>query len=105
MDHGIPTIECEGSTTHNDVLQGTLGDVTMKFMDTINNISRQLAVRLYTRGASRADRQRGASALEYIVLAAAIIFIIGILAANDDIQTTVKSAFTNLFTSAEEVGQ
>lgn len=44
--------------------------------------------------------QKGASALEYLVLAAAIIVIIGVLATNDTVQTTVEDAFEGLFDDA-----
>ncbi len=48
--------------------------------------------------------QKGASALEYLVLAAAIIVIIGFLATNDTVQTTVTNAFQDLFTDAASAG-
>ncbi|MBM7334524.1 hypothetical protein [Alloalcanivorax marinus] len=60
----------------------------------------KLAVRLFGGVSTRADKQRGVSALEYIVLAAAIIFIVGILSTNTTVQTTVKDAFDNLFKDA-----
>lgn len=48
--------------------------------------------------------QKGASALEYLVLAAAIVIIIGFLAGNDGIQTTVTDAFKGVFTDASNAG-
>ena len=60
----------------------------------------KLAVRLFGGVSTRADKQRGASALEYIVLAAAIIFIVGILSTNTTVQTTLENAFNNLFSDA-----
>ena len=72
----------------------------MKVINTINNASQLLAARLYTRGMSRADRQRGASALEYIVLAAVLIAIIAYIATNGGLGTKLSNAFSSLFTSA-----
>ncbi|MGM0768029.1 MAG: hypothetical protein ACQEV6_08390 [Pseudomonadota bacterium] len=46
------------------------------------------------------NRQKGASALEYLVLAAAIVFIIGLALTNDDIQTTIQGAFEGVFEDA-----
>jgi len=50
----------------------------------------------------RARKQRGASALEYIVLAAALIIIIGVLATNGTVRTALETAFTDLFTEASD---
>ena len=75
----------------------------MKSLTIFTTASQQLAARLFSRGRTQADKQRGASALEYIVLAAAIIFIVGILATNDEVQTTLKEAFDGLFDSASGV--
>ena len=60
----------------------------------------KLAVRLFGGASTRADKQRGASALEYIVLAAAIVFIVGILSTNTTVQTTLENAFNSLFNDA-----
>ena len=75
----------------------------MKSLTIFTSVSQQLAARLFSRGRTQADKQRGASALEYIVLAAAIIFIVGILATNETVQTTLETAFNNLFTEAQGV--
>ena len=72
----------------------------MNIIRSVNHAAQWFAVRLYTRGSWRADRQRGASALEYIVLAAAVIFIIGILVSNTHIQNMFQNAFSNLISSA-----
>ncbi|MBL7252056.1 Flp family type IVb pilin [Alloalcanivorax marinus] len=72
----------------------------MKAITNIRLTTQKLAARLYSVAPTRADKQRGASALEYIVLAAAIIFVVGILATNDTVQTTLQTAFTQLFTDA-----
>ncbi|SDW99548.1 Flp family type IVb pilin [Marinobacter mobilis] len=50
---------------------------------------------------SAPKQQKGATALEYIVLAAAIIIIVGVLASNTTVQTTLTNAFNNLFTNAQ----
>lgn len=71
----------------------------MIVIDSINKISQQVAVRLYTRGATRADRQRGASALEYIVLAAVLIAIISLLLTSG-VGTKLTDTFKALFSSA-----
>ncbi|MBD3649883.1 MAG: hypothetical protein HUJ15_00925 [Alcanivorax sp.] len=73
----------------------------MKSLTIFTTASQRLAARLFSRGRTQADKQRGASALEYIVLAAAIIFIVGILATNTTVQNTFQSAFENLFSSAQ----
>lgn len=71
----------------------------MKVIDSINKASQQLAVRLYTRGGTQADRQRGASALEYIILAVAIIAIVGTLITyfSGQASNPLTDAFSNLF--------
>jgi Flp pilus assembly pilin Flp len=49
------------------------------------------------------NRQKGASALEYLVLAAAIIIVIGALAASDSgLGTIVSDAFEGIFTDAAD---
>lgn len=73
----------------------------MKIIQSVNHATQWLVVRLYTRGSSRADRQRGASALEYIVLAAVIIAIIAFLA-NTDVKDKLQEIFTGLFQSAKD---
>lgn len=74
----------------------------MKMIQSFNTAIQSLMVRLYTQMPTRSNRQRGASALEYIVLAAAIIIIIGVLAGPSGIQDTVTAAFKKLFTDAQD---
>ncbi len=62
----------------------------------------KLAVRLFGGASTRADKQRGASALEYIVLAAAIIVIVGVLAASG-VGDTLVTTFQDLFSDASNV--
>lgn len=77
----------------------------MKMIQSFNTAIQSLMVRLYTQMPTRSNRQRGASALEYIVLAAAIIIIIGVLATdNGGIKTAITTAFTKLFTDAGNAG-
>lgn len=73
-------------------------------MSTFKDMFRLLMIRLYTQLPGRARNQRGASALEYIVLAAALIIIIGVLATNGTVQTAINSAFTDLFSDASSAG-
>lgn len=77
----------------------------MKSLTIFTTASQQLAARLFCRGRTQADKQRGASALEYIVLAAAIIVIVGVLATvfGGD-SNPLSEAFSDLFESAKDVG-
>lgn len=74
-------------------------------MSSISRFYHSLLARLYTRMPGRARGQRGASALEYIVLAAAIIVIVGVLATvfGGD-SNPLSDAFTDLFTDAANAG-
>lgn len=65
----------------------------------INNLSTRIVANLQTRKLPLKSKQKGASALEYIVLAAALIGILTVLATSD-VGTQVVSAFTSLFTDA-----
>lgn len=67
---------------------------TLKAMARKALINAQLAV-------SSPKQQKGATALEYIVLAAAVIIIVGVLATNTDVQDALTGAFTNLFDDAQ----
>lgn len=73
-------------------------------MSTLTMISQFVFARLYSQLPGRARKQRGASALEYIVLAAALIIIIGVLATNDTVKQALEGAFEGLFDSAETAG-
>lgn len=73
-------------------------------MSSMSRFYYSLMARLFTRMPGRARGQRGASALEYIVLAAALIIIIGVLATNDTVQTTLSGAFEGLFEDAAAGG-
>jgi len=73
-------------------------------MSTLKDMFRLLMIRLYTQMPGRARNQRGASALEYIVLAAALIIIIGVLATNDTVKDALEGAFEGLFSDATDGG-
>jgi len=45
-------------------------------MDTLRTLSQILFLRLFTQAPGRARNQRGASALEYIVLAAIVVIVV-----------------------------
>ncbi len=66
----------------------------------INNLSTRIAANLQTRKLPLKSKQKGASALEYLVLATALIVILGALAGTTGIGQTVQEAFTGLFTDA-----
>ena len=67
-------------------------------MSTLNEMFRLLMIRLYTQLPGRARNQRGASALEYIVLAAALIIIIGVAinTVGSDAIETASVSYTHL---------
>ncbi len=65
----------------------------------ISNVPIRIAGNLQVRKLPLKSKQKGASALEYIVLAAALIGILTVLATSD-IGTQVVTAFTSLFTDA-----
>ncbi|KZY37012.1 hypothetical protein A3754_10835 [Alcanivorax sp. HI0083] len=71
-------------------------------MSTLTMISQFVFARLYCQLPGRARKQRGASALEYIVLAAALIIIIGVLATNDTVSDALETAFSDLFSDASD---
>jgi len=71
----------------------------MKSLTIFTTASQRLAARLFSRGRTQAEKQRGASALEYIVLAAAIIVIVGFLATSGAGDKLVE-VFEQLFTDA-----
>lgn len=73
----------------------------MKFSRFVS-VPNRAAIRLQAHMLSSLHRQKGATALEYIVLAAAVIVILGVLATNDGVQSAVNSAFTGLFSEAAD---
>lgn len=79
------------------------GRATESTMSTFKNMFRLLIVRLYTQLPGRARNQRGASALEYIVLAAALIIVIGVAISTVG-SDAIETAFSNLFSDAADGG-
>lgn len=69
----------------------------------INNLSTGIAANLQARKLSLKSKQKGASALEYIVLAAALIGILT-LALSTDLGGQVSDAFADLFSDASSGG-
>ncbi|MFL1454240.1 hypothetical protein ACJO5Y_07315 [Marinobacter sp. GN3S48] len=68
-----------------------------------NNLSTRIAANIQTRKLPLKSKQKGASALEYIVLAAALIGILTLLVTSGVGDEVVK-AFTGLFTDAASAG-
>lgn len=67
----------------------------------INKLPTRVAANLQARKLSLKSKQKGASALEYLVLAAALIAILTVLATSD---IGVVEAFSGLFTDATTAG-
>ena len=65
----------------------------------INNVLLKVLTNLNTRSATLASKQRGASALEYLVLAGALVGIMVFAFSNDTIRQTVSDIFSGLFDS------
>jgi Flp pilus assembly pilin Flp len=61
-------------------------------------LSAFVATRMHT--AAQRREERGVVSIEYIVLGAAIILLIGVLGTATEVQTALKTAFTNLFSNA-----
>lgn len=74
----------------------------MKAITNIQLITQKLAARLYTAAPTRADKQRGASALEYIMLAAVIVGLLVAVAVaySEDGNNPIKTFFDDLFSKA-----
>ncbi len=75
----------------------------MKMIQSFNTATQFLMVRLFTQMPTRSNRQRGASALEYIMLAAVIVGLLVALAlafAGDD--NPIVTFFNDLFDKAGE---
>ncbi|PHQ93112.1 MAG: hypothetical protein COB48_09275 [Pseudoalteromonas sp.] len=68
-------------------------------MDTLRTLSQTLFVRLFTQGPGRARNQRGASALEYIVLAGVIVLVVvagALLLAPDNSSGPIYDTFDSI---------
>ncbi|MBF1803400.1 hypothetical protein [Alloalcanivorax profundimaris] len=77
----------------------------MKAITNVQLIIQKLAARLYTAAPTRADKQRGASALEYIMLAAVIIAILVFLSTNTAVQNALRDAFADVFNTGGKAAQ
>ena len=74
----------------------------MKSLTIFTNVSQQLAARLFSRGRTQADKQRGASALEYVMLAAVLVGILAVVATTfGDGNNPIVDIFNDLFGKAE----
>lgn len=73
----------------------------MKFSRFVT-VPNRAAIKLQAHMLSSLHRQKGATALEYLVLAAAVIVILGVLATNDGVQGAITTAFTDLFGEAAD---
>ncbi|MHA7915225.1 Flp family type IVb pilin [Alloalcanivorax xenomutans] len=74
----------------------------MKMIQSFNTAIQSLMVRLFTQMPTRSNRQRGATALEYIMLAAVIIAILVYLSTQTDVQDAIKEAYENIFDKGKE---
>ncbi|MAD70978.1 MAG: hypothetical protein CL538_10860 [Alcanivorax sp.] len=77
----------------------------MKSPTVFTNVSQQLAARLFSRGRTQADKQRGASALEYIMLAAVVIAILVYLSTNTDVRDAISAAFSDIFNAGGQAAK
>ena len=68
----------------------------MKSLTIFTSVSQQLAARLFSRGRTQADKQRGASALEYIVLAAVIVIATITALTTTDIASKITDTFQTI---------
>lgn len=70
---------------------------------TLKNLPTRIAVNLQARKMTVGSKQKGASALEYLVLAAAIVVIIG-AALGAGLGEQITTAFSDLFSDAASGG-
>lgn len=73
----------------------------MKFSRLVT-VPNRTAIKLKAHMLCSLHRQKGATALEYLVLAAAVIVILGVLATNDSVTDAVTTAFSDLFGEAAD---
>jgi pilus assembly protein Flp/PilA len=73
-------------------------------MDMLKTLSQALFVRLFTQLPGRARNQRGASALEYIVLAVVVVLVVaaGAVAISDNVGTVWENIGNALSSDAAE---
>ena len=63
----------------------------------MNTLIQQLFIRLYSHLPTSASRQRGATSLEYLMLAAVVIAILVFLSTNTEVRQAISDAFSNIF--------
>jgi hypothetical protein len=74
----------------------------MKSLTIFTTASQRLAARLFSRGRTQADKQRGASALEYVMLAAVLVGILAFVATQyGGEDNPIVNIFNDLFGQAE----
>ena len=75
----------------------------MKSLTIFTSVSQQLAARLFSRGRTQADKQRGASALEYVMLAAVLVGILAVVATTfgAEGENPIVNIFNDLFGKAK----
>lgn len=72
--------------------------------EVVKKISARAMPRLESRGFAPRRQQKGAAALEYLVLAAALVLLLGgALSADSGIEKTITDAFTEIFNDAAGV--
>ena len=76
----------------------------MKSLTIFTSVSQQLAARLFSRGRTQADKQRGASALEYVMLAAVLVGILAVVATTFGAEgaNPIVNMFNDVFGKAAE---
>ncbi|WP_133492732.1 Flp family type IVb pilin [Alcanivorax sp. 24] len=76
----------------------------MKLIQSINTATQFLMARLFSQMPTRSNRQRGASALEYIMLAAVVVGLLVALALafGTDATNPLITFFKDLFSTAGE---
>ena len=73
----------------------------MKSLTIFTTASQRLAARLFSRGRTQADKQRGASALEYVMLAAVLVGILAFVATQySGEDNPIVNIFDDLFEQA-----
>lgn len=69
----------------------------MKNLSKITELPSRAAIQVQARSLTIRSRQKGASALEYLVLAGALVAIMVFAFSNDAVQQTVKDIFDGMF--------
>lgn len=69
----------------------------MKNLRKVTGLPSRAAIQVQARSLTIGSRQKGASALEYLVLAGALVAIMVFAFSNDAVQQTVKGIFDGMF--------